>query len=77
MNAYDGAVNQQLLEDGRRGRGEQRAACRCAVVCRPDYVVHERRLGSHRKCSTRLEYKGVETSLSGAFSERTMRGWLW
>ena len=37
-------------------RADQCAAHRCAVAFRPDHVVHGKRLGSHRKCSTRLEY---------------------
>ena len=41
----------------------------CAVVCRLDHVVHGKRLESHRKCSTRLEYEGVATYLSGVFPE--------
>ena len=51
------------------GCGEQRAARRRAVVIRPDHVVHWKRLESHGKCSTRLEYEGVATSLSGVFPE--------
>ena len=49
--------------------GEQRAAWRCAVVCRLDHVAHGKRLESHRKCFTRLEYGSVAISLSDVFSE--------
>ena len=51
------------------GRGEQQAAWRCAVVLRLDRVVHGKRLGSHRRCSERLKYEGVATSLSGVLPE--------
>ena len=60
--AYDGSVDQN-------GCGEQLAVWRCAVVFRLDRFVHGKRLGSHRRCSTRLECEGVATSLSGVFPE--------
>ena len=60
--AYDGSVDQN-------GCGAQRAVRRCAVVFRLDRVVHGKRLGSHRRCSTRLECESVATSLSGVFPE--------
>ena len=51
------------------GCGEQRAAWRCAGVCRLDHVAHGKRLESHRKCFTRLEYGSVAISLSDVFPE--------
>ena len=51
------------------GCGEQRAAWRCAVVCRLDHVAHGKRLETHRKCFTRLEYGSVAISLSDVFPE--------
>ena len=42
---------------------------RQAVVFRLGHVVHRKRQGSHRKCSTRLEYEGVATSHSDMFTE--------
>ena len=33
------------------------------------HVVHGKRLGSHHKCSSRMEFEGVATSLSGVFPE--------
>ena len=73
MKAYDGGRRSAAV--GRRedqyGRGEQRAAWRCAVVLRPGRVVHGKRLGSYRRCSTRLEYEGVVRRIP----VRTMQGW--
>ena len=60
--AYDGSVDQY-------GCGEQLAVWMCAVVFRLDRVVHGKRLGSHRRCSTTLECEGVATSLSSVFPE--------
>ena len=41
------------------GRGVQRAAWRSAVVLRCNHGVYGKRLGSRRKCFTRLEYRGA------------------
>ena len=54
------------------GRGEQRAAWRCAVVCRPDHVVHGKRLESQM-----LYEAGVRRRGDFSFrcvSGRTMQG---
>ena len=51
------------------GCGEQRAAWRCAVVCRLDHVAHGKRLESHRKGLVKLEYGTVAISLSDVFPE--------
>ena len=51
------------------GCGEQRAAWRCAFVCRLDHVAHGKRLESHRKCLVKLEYGSVAISLSDVFPE--------
>ena len=53
----------------RYGRGDQCTASKCAVAFRPGRVAHGKRLESHRKCSTRLEYEGVATSLSDVFPD--------
>ena len=36
----------------------------CAVVFRPDHVVHWQSVGPHRQCSARLEHGGVADALS-------------
>ena len=64
------AVKRRVEFREQYGRGDQGTAWSCAVVCRPDHVVHGKRLESHRKCSTRLKYEGVATSFSGVFPER-------
>ena len=71
MKADDGAVSRQLLVDVRISTDavSKCAAWRCAVVLRLDRVVHGKRLGLHRRCSERLKYEGVATSLSGVLPE--------
>ena len=71
MKAYDGAVDPAAVgrSEHQCGSGEQRATCRGAVVLRPGRVVHGKRSGSYRRCSTRLECEGVATSLSGVLPE--------
>ena len=71
MKADDGAVSRQLLVDVRISTDavSKSAAWRCAFVLRPDRVVHGKRLGSHRRCSERLKYEGVATSLPGVLPE--------
>ena len=71
MKAYDEAVK-QLSGDVSSAENHTDVAINvqlCAVVCRLDHVVHGKRLESHRKCSTRLEYEGAATSFSGVFTE--------
>ena len=77
MKAYDGAVKQLS--------GQVTRAENCTDVVSnvqlhgvqlyavPDHVVHGKRQGSHRKCSTRLEYEGVATSLSDVFPKSDAR----
>ena len=64
MKRDDGAVSRQLSVDVRISTD---VVITCAVVLR--LVVHEKRLGSHRRCSERLKYEGVATSLSGVLPE--------
>ena len=45
-----------------------------AVACRLDHVAHGKRLESHRKCLTRLEYGIVAISLSDVFPDRRKVG---
>ena len=73
MKAYDGAVKQL---SGQVTRAENCTDVVSNVQLRgvqlyavPDHVVHGKRQGSHRKCSTRLEYEGVATSLPDVFPE--------
>ena len=49
------------------GRGEQRAAWRCAVVCRLDHVVHKKSSGLCCECNVQLEHGGMENVLSCVF----------
>ena len=55
LDWQQGGMAQPELRDESLRRGRQ------AVVFRPDHVVHRKRQGSHRKCSTMLEYEGVAT----------------
>ena len=52
MKADDGAVSRQLSVDVRISTD---VVSKCAVVLRPDRVVHGKRLGSHHRCSERLK----------------------
>ena len=49
------------------GCGEQRAAWRCAVVCRHDHVVHRKSFGLCCECIVQLEHGGMENVLSCVF----------
>ena len=49
------------------GRGEQRAAWRCAVVCRHDHAVHRKSFGLCCECNVQLEHGGMENVLSCVF----------
>ena len=46
------------------GRGEQRAAWKRAVVCRPDHVAHRKSSGLCCECNVQLEHGGMENVLS-------------
>ena len=84
MKACAGVIDQELSTDmtnaeKQYGCSEQRSNDRtqkgkeCAVVLRPDHVVHGKSLGSHRKCTARLGHGGVATSLSMHATENNTR----
>ena len=64
MKAYDVAVDQQL-SGAELCAGGQRAAWRCAVVCRLDHVVQ--RKSSGLCCNVQLVHGGMENALSCVF----------
>ena len=59
----------RLLFQAYSPKNEARLVVLMMVVLGASIVVYGRRSGSHRKCSKRLEYEGVATSLSGVFPE--------
>ena len=67
MKACDVAVDQQLSCRDQYGCGEQRAAWRSAVVCRPDHVVHRKSSGLCCECNAQLGHGGMENVLSCVF----------
>ena len=67
MKAHNGTVNKQLSEISTDVVSN--VQLEGVQLYFSDHVVQGKSDGSHRKCSTRLQYEGVATSLSGVFPE--------